>query len=100
MTSVKAAVNVALSTLTTALDGTEDMTLDYEQAAAQALDSNTDMKALQYKDKLYAAGVKFAEGSNGVRYAIVNEGQLMSLMDIEQRGQTSNRRQPTAGPCT
>jgi len=34
-----------------------------------------------------AAGVKFAEGANGVRYAIVNEGQLMSLMDIEQRAE-------------
>ena len=32
-----------------------------------------------------AAGVTWKEGANGVRYAVINEGQLLSLMDVEQR---------------
>jgi autotransporter-associated beta strand protein len=32
-----------------------------------------------------AAGVEWKKGANGVAYALVNEGQLLGLMDIEQR---------------
>jgi tetratricopeptide (TPR) repeat protein len=32
-----------------------------------------------------AAGIAWKTGANGVRFAVVNEGQLLSLMDIEQR---------------
>jgi hypothetical protein len=32
-----------------------------------------------------AAGINWVEGAGGVRYAIVNEGQLLGLLDVEQR---------------
>ena len=32
-----------------------------------------------------AAGIDWVEGAGGVRYAVVNEGQLLGLLDIEQR---------------
>jgi outer membrane protein len=48
-------------TLTTSLDGTGEMPLDYEKAASIALDSNTDMKALQYRDRFFAAAVRSAK---------------------------------------
>jgi len=32
-----------------------------------------------------AAGISWQQGANGVTYAVINEGQLLSLMDIEQR---------------
>ncbi|MCX5649063.1 MAG: hypothetical protein NTX40_08220 [Planctomycetota bacterium] len=40
-----------------------------------------------------AAGVKWVEGANGVRYAVVDEGALLNLMDLEQR----DRNGPPAG---
>jgi len=33
-----------------------------------------------------AAGVRWKTGAGGVRYAVVNEGQLRGVMDVEQRG--------------
>ncbi|HUU91154.1 MAG TPA: hypothetical protein VM238_08090, partial [Phycisphaerae bacterium] len=33
-----------------------------------------------------AAGIRWKTGANGVRYAVVNEGQLRGVMDVEQRG--------------
>ncbi|HUU10876.1 MAG TPA: hypothetical protein VM431_10105 [Phycisphaerae bacterium] len=32
-----------------------------------------------------AAGLRWETGANGVRYAVINEGQLRGLMDVEQR---------------
>ena len=32
-----------------------------------------------------AAGIKWEAGANGVRYSVVNEGQLLGVLDIEQR---------------
>jgi autotransporter-associated beta strand protein len=32
-----------------------------------------------------AAGIEWKKGANGVAYAVLDEGQLLSLMDIEQR---------------
>ena len=32
-----------------------------------------------------AAGIRWKTGANGVRYAVVNEGQLRGVMDVEQR---------------
>ncbi len=32
-----------------------------------------------------AVGVQWETGANGVRYAVINEGQLMGLLDVEQR---------------
>jgi len=32
-----------------------------------------------------AAGVEWVEGANGVRYAVIDEGALLNLMDLEQR---------------
>jgi len=32
-----------------------------------------------------AAGINWVEGTGGVRYAVVNEGQLLGLLDVEQR---------------
>jgi len=32
-----------------------------------------------------AAGVRWKTGANGVRYAVINEGQLRGVMDVEQR---------------
>jgi len=40
-----------------------------------------------------AAGVKWVEGANGVRYAVVDEGAILNLMDLEQR----DRNAPPAG---
>jgi autotransporter-associated beta strand protein len=36
-------------------------------------------------DAARAAGIAWQQGANGVTYAVINEGQLLSLMDIEQR---------------
>ena len=36
-------------------------------------------------DAALAAGIQWSEGANGARYAVVNEGQLRALMDVEQR---------------
>jgi hypothetical protein len=32
-----------------------------------------------------AAGIQWKEGANGVHYAVINEGQLLGLLDLEQR---------------
>ena len=32
-----------------------------------------------------AAGIRWETGANNVRYAVINEGQLLAMMDIEQR---------------
>jgi len=40
-----------------------------------------------------AAGVEWVEGANSVRYAVVDEGALLNLMDLEQR----DRNAPQAG---
>ncbi len=32
-----------------------------------------------------AAGIRWKTGANGVRYAVINEGQLRGVMDVEQR---------------
>jgi hypothetical protein len=32
-----------------------------------------------------AAGIKWQEGANGVTYGLANEGQLLALLDLEQR---------------
>ena len=34
-------------------------------------------------------GLRFTEGANGVRYVVANEGQLLGLMDLEQRSSVS-----------
>ena len=31
------------------------------------------------------AGIQWKQGANNVRYAVINEGQLLALMDVEQR---------------
>ncbi|MBE3095961.1 MAG: hypothetical protein IMZ44_02380 [Planctomycetes bacterium] len=41
--------------------------------------------ALLTVDAARAAGIAWQQGANGVTYAVINEGQLLSLMDIEQR---------------
>ena len=41
--------------------------------------------ALLTADAARAAGIAWKQGANGVTYAVINEGQLLSLMDIEQR---------------
>ncbi|MCX5675632.1 MAG: hypothetical protein NTX87_11555 [Planctomycetota bacterium] len=38
-----------------------------------------------------AAGIAWQQGANGVTYAVINEGQLLSLMDIEQRMPVGDR---------
>jgi len=32
-----------------------------------------------------AAGIRWKAGANGVHYAVINEGQLLAMMDVEQR---------------
>jgi tetratricopeptide (TPR) repeat protein len=43
--------------------------------------------------KARSAGVQWVEGANSVRYAVVDEGALLNLMDLEQR----DRNAPPAG---
>jgi hypothetical protein len=42
-------------------------------------------------DDARAAGIAWQQGANGVTYAVINEGQLLSLMDIEQRMPVGHR---------
>jgi len=42
-------------------------------------------------DAARAAGIAWQQGANGVTYAVINEGQLLSLMDIEQRMPVGHR---------
>ena len=42
-------------------------------------------------DAARAAGIAWQQGANGVTYSVINEGQLLSLMDIEQRMPVGHR---------
>jgi len=63
-------------TLTTELDGSKEMKLEYEQAAATALEASTDMKALQARDRIYANGIKSAKSERLPVVAFVASADL------------------------